>query len=252
MRVETFAISSPGSRAHQDDAFADAELIGGRCVVVADGAGGHHGGSVASRLVTDTVLLNLANHQAWGEEALLGAITAASRSVHRQQDASEALCEMSSTVVILCLDNDATTAYWTHVGDSRLLHFHGGVGQILTKDHSVLQSFVDAGVALPGGRHPDRSLLYAAIGAEGDMRPVVGAKRSLASGDAFLLCTDGVWDALPLPDIEALLRGSGTVRDWVEAIAAKVKSADKPSQDNYTAVGVWIGDAGGNSTSTGA
>jgi PPM family protein phosphatase len=147
---------------------------------------------------------------------------------------------MSSTVVILCLESEGRKAYWTHVGDSRLFHFRRGIGTQLTKDHSVLQSFEDAGVVLPGSAKPDRSVLYAAIGAEGDLKLVVDSKEVL-DGDAFLMCTDGVWDTVPVLEMENLLQEATTVEEWVRSVTDRVEQEHRESQDNYTALGVWLG-----------
>jgi len=241
MRIETYAISRVGSRAHQDDAVGDADLVAGRCAVIADGAGGPRGGAIASKVATEAILLNLASARSWSTERLEEAIAAASKSVKKHQDATPQMSEMSTTVVVLCLDPDGRRAFWTHVGDSRLFHFRRGVGAQLTRDHSVLQSFEDAGVVLPGSAKPDRSVLYAAIGAEGDLKLVVDSREDLRDGDAFLMCTDGVWDNVSLMEMERLLQESTTVEEWVRGVAETVAGAHRESQDNYTALGVWLG-----------
>lgn len=241
MKIDTYAISRVGSRAHQDDSVGDADLVAGRCAVIADGAGGHRGGAIASKVATEAILLNLANARRWAPERLEEAIAAASRSVKKQQEAHPNMAEMSSTIVVLCLEPDGRKAYWTHVGDSRLFHFRRGVGTQLTRDHSVLQSFEDAGVVLPGSARPDRSVLYAAIGAEGDLKLVVDSKSDLRDGDAFLMCTDGVWDTVSLQDMERMLQECVTVEEWVRAVADSVEKVRRESQDNYTALGVWLG-----------
>src|SRR5215217_4142624 len=103
MRIATYAISRVGSRAHQDDSVGDADLVAGRCAVIADGAGGHRGGAIASKVATEAILLNLASARQWSTERLVEAIAAASRSVKRLQEANPQMSEMSSTVVVLCL-----------------------------------------------------------------------------------------------------------------------------------------------------
>ena len=105
----------------------------------------------------------------------------------------------------------------------------------------MLQSFEDAGVVLPGSAKPDRSVLYAAIGAEGDLKLVVGSMTDLRDGDAFLLCTDGVWDSVSLMEMEQLLQESTTVEEWVRAVTARVEQMHRESQDNHTTLGVWLG-----------
>src|SRR4030095_6253442 len=127
MRITTYAISRVGSRAHQDDAVGDADLVAGRSAGVADGAGGHRGCAIASKVAVEAILLNLASARRWAPQRLEEAIAAASRSVKKQQDANPQMAEMSSTVVILCLDPQGRKAYWTPVGESRLYHFRRGI-----------------------------------------------------------------------------------------------------------------------------
>ena len=242
MHITSFAVCEQGSRDYNDDTFADADLMAGRALVVSDGAGGHRGGAIAARIVTDQVLLHLAKAPQWTENTLRDAVDAASAAVHRRQAEDRALSKMSATVVALCLDVGAGVARWAHLGDSRIYLFRRGIAQQLTRDHSVLQSFADAGLLdSMGDGQPDRSLLYAAVGAEGETRPEVGARHDLEEGDAFLLCTDGVWDTVPVADFERLLGFAGSVQEWVESIAAAVRGTASPKQDNYTALAAWVG-----------
>lgn len=242
MMLTTFAICQQGGRDHNDDTFADVDLMAGRALVVADGAGGHRGGAVAARTATDAVLLHLASAAQWSDQALREAVERAGAAVHRAQVENRTLKDMSSTIVVVCLEAFTGTARYAHLGDSRALHFRRGLSRQLTTDHSVVQSFIDAGLANPvDGAGVDRSVLYAAIGAEGDTKPVVRALDGLEDGDAFLLCTDGVWDTVPQKEIERLLGSAGSVQEWVESIADAVRRAGRRNQDNFTALGAWLG-----------
>jgi PPM family protein phosphatase len=243
MQITSHWFTDTGSRDYNDDSCADANLMAGRCIIVADGAGGHKGGAVASKLVVDSILLHLAAEPNWDDKTMLAAIDAASASVHWRQNEDTALSEMSSTVAVLCIDAVAGWARWTHLGDTRILFFRRGIIEKLTRDHSVVQSFIDAGVydgEMATGR-PDRSVLYAAIGAEGETRPPVGSRLELQDGDAFLVCTDGVWDTIREETITALLNLAGSVEEWVSSVASVVRTTAKDKQDNYSAVGIWIG-----------
>lgn len=243
MQITTFAVSGSGSREHNEDAYADAELMAGRCAIVADGAGGHRGGAIASRLTVDTVLLSLASVQTWNEAALVAAIDAAGVAVRQRRDEQELESEMASTVAVLCVDVKARIARWAHLGDTRIMYFRGGAGTLLTRDHSIRQSLVDASlvseISLKTG--PTRSALYAAVGTEGDTRPRVGECSTLEEGDAFLLCSDGVWDTIDATRIANLLDRAVSAQRWVESIGSAVQQEAKPQQDNFTALGVWIG-----------
>ena len=243
IQITSFAVSNQGSRDHNEDAYADTELMAGRCVVVADGAGGHRGGAVASRLTVDAVLLDLANAQAWNEEAMVAAIDAAGVAVRQHRDEQRVRSEMASTVALLCIDAKSGVGRWAHLGDTRILLFRRGSVELLTRDHSVLQSLVDASLVSGNSQDagPNRSALYAAVGAEGDTRPRAGECSKLEDGDALLLCSDGVWDTVDAARIATLLDLADSVQQWVESISTAVLQAAKPQQDNYTAVGVWIG-----------
>jgi serine/threonine protein phosphatase PrpC len=76
---------------------------------------------------------------------------------------------------------------------------------------------------------------------EGDTRPRVGECSTLDDGDAFLLCSDGVWDTVDAARIASLLHLANSAQQWVDSIGAAVLQAANPKQDNYTAIGVWIG-----------
>ncbi|MDQ6620472.1 MAG: protein phosphatase 2C domain-containing protein, partial [Pseudomonadota bacterium] len=217
MHITTFAISDAGGRQYNQDAYGDAELMAGRCVIVADGAGGHRGGGIASKLLVDAALLYLAAVPQWDTDALIGAIDAASLAVGKRQSQDNLLREMSSTVALLCLDPHSRLAQCAHLGDSRILFFREGSAVQLTKDHSVVQSLADAGLlgTTSSGAKVDRTTLYAAVGAEGDTRPVAGAPIALRDGDAFLLCTDGTWDTVSNEAMSSLLSSSTSVEEWV-------------------------------------
>ena len=79
------------------------------------------------------------------------------------------------------------------------------------------------------------------MGTEGDTRPRVGECSTLEEGDAFLLCSDGVWDTIDATRIANLLDRADSAQRWVESIGSAVQQAEKPQQDNFTALGVWIG-----------
>lgn len=241
MKIRTCAVSEAGSRHGNEDAYGNAELMEGQCVVVADGAGGHRGGAVASRLAVDATLLHMGAVPIWDNHSLIAAINAAGNALRARQAQEPPLREMSSTVAMLCIQAQSRVARWTHLGDSRILFFRGAETRQLTRDHSVLQSLTDAGLvgnSLPSAKF-DRTVLYAAVGAEGDTSPEVDSLL-LEEGDAFLVCTDGTWGSISTETMSSLLHRSRNVQHWVESVREEVTKASNPSQDNYTAVGIWL------------
>jgi len=93
-----------------------------------------------------------------------------------------------------------------HIGDSRAYRFRDGKLEQLTKDHSLLQERVDAGLLTreQAAVAPGRNLLTRALGAdpEADLETHMHKVRS---GDLYLLCSDGLTDMIADAHIANLL-----------------------------------------------
>ena len=65
---------------------------------------------------------------------------------------------------------------------------------------------------------------------------------ALLEGDAFLLCSDGWWDAFDLAGLAAsLVRASGP-EDWLALMQQAIEARALPRQDNFSAIAVWVRD----------
>ncbi|MBI3394052.1 MAG: serine/threonine-protein phosphatase, partial [Nitrospirae bacterium] len=117
----------------------------GALFVVADGMGGHKGGATASRLAVKTILDRYFNSRA-GEpgDRIRSAIEAANRAVLLKSQSDKGLDGMGTTVVALVVR--PPNAYVAHVGDSRAYVVRNGAIRQITKDHSLVQQWVDQGV----------------------------------------------------------------------------------------------------------
>ena len=127
--------------------------------------------------------------------------------------------------------------------------FRGGRIEARTRDHSLVQSLVDGGMLAPGkmSSHPQRSELLSALGVAADELQigVAAGQWTLAAGDVFLLCTDGVWEYVDDALIEQALADAASPHAWLEALEQCVlrAAADKPGHDNFSALTVWVGAA---------
>jgi len=150
---------------------------------------------------------------------------------------------MGATIAELRVDPVRQIAIWGHFGDSRVYWIRNNEILSVTQDHSVVKSLVAAGLISERDAltHPKKNILLGAFGVAGDVEPeVLKTPVYLADGDAFLLCTDGVWNCVSDHDILELLRTSLNVEEWVRKLESRVKESPLPDKDNYTAIGVWI------------
>lgn len=247
IQVAIATLSRIGSRRQNEDACGYWVADAGYCFVVSDGAGGHVGGAVASEIAVKAVLTDFAASPAFSKEAVSRAISIAESQIHQGRDGNRELRDMTATIAVLMLDPHARQALYGHLGDTRIYSFQRGRARQLTRDHSLVQNLVDAGYVAAGDlrTHPDRSVLLAALGIEGEVIAST-AERPLGvqEGDAFLICSDGLWEGMNEAEMEAALIKAGSVEEWLSAMAAYVEQIAKPSQDNYTAIGIWIGAPG--------
>lgn len=243
MDFETATLSQQGGRNYNEDSSASWLGEQGGCWVVCDGAGGHGGGDVASRVAVETIARRFAEAGAPVIEAVAELLQDANEAVIVQQRESAALRNMRSTVVMLAIDRERKTAMWGHVGDSRLYCIRDGRILHQTRDHSVVQSLVDAGYAENDAlrNHPQRSVLLSALGTEDDFEASFAAvPLTLRDGDVFLLCSDGWWEYVHEDQMLALLGQAKSPKQWLDLMEEALLANARPGHDNYTAVTVWV------------
>lgn len=248
MQLELAILSRRGGRNYNEDACGHWHSDSHLCCVVADGAGGHGGGDKASKLAVQQIISRYAAAPVASPEAVREMIVATNRSLIEHRGAAEGTQNMHTTIVALFIDLESYTATWGHCGDSRLYGFRGGKLAFQTRDHSLVQSLVDGGLLTEDRMrsHPQRSELLSALGVgEQDLQVSVSPQPwSLEAGDAFLLCTDGVWEYVLEPEMEAALADAASPNAWLDAIEQRVLAAavHKPRHDNFSALAVWVSD----------
>ncbi|MDR2155023.1 MAG: protein phosphatase 2C domain-containing protein [Burkholderiaceae bacterium] len=251
--LSTSQFSCAGQRAANQDAtgYHLDERFG--CFVVSDGVGGHAGGERAARIAVDTALNTFTDAPSITADSVQRGVAQANAGILSQQRADAEYARMSATLVALFIDRCSALARWAHVGDSRLYWFRRGVLATCTEDHSLSQrSREGAAAALVGsseaspanGAQPliQSNLLYRALGARAIVEPTISDAYPLADGDAFLLCTDGLWRLISPQVMERSLRLSASAEEWLALLrrAAEAK-ADVEGADNYSALAVWVG-----------
>jgi len=163
--------------------------------VVSDGMGGRTGGRMAADQVIATVtqvFSDMAEDDAGGLPELLKMMANEAHTVIRLAALSTEK-EPHATFVALIVRRDY--AVWAHAGDSRLYHFRGDRLMHLTEDQTYAWYLRAAGRE-EQAREADQKfkhMLVSALGLSRQPTLVVGDVSELQVGDAFLLCSDGLW-----------------------------------------------------------
>ena len=172
---------------------------------VADGMGGHDAGDVASAMVTDALLrLPIV----YGLDSLTESAVAALEEVNRQLIAlaasSESQRTIGSTVVGLAIANAQYRCFWA--GDSRAYRIRDGEIAQLTRDHSLVQDLVDAGMIEPeeAEKHPNANVITRAVGVTEELK-VQTVSGDARPGDQFLLASDGLTRLVEASELLAVL-----------------------------------------------
>ncbi len=195
-----------GERQEQQDALTI--LYGHRnasfLAVLADGAGGHQGGRLASQAVVAVAKEVWESSGGHVEDPKAFLLDLFNRAQNRIGGITkETGLEPRATVVAVYADD--RQAVWGHSGDSRLYLFRDGEFVQRTLDHSVVQILVDRGKVREEemGTHPDQGRLLQSLGGEEYQVPDIGGAPILG-GEVFVLCSDGFWEHLPREAIAKL------------------------------------------------
>lgn len=202
---------------------------------VADGAGGHEHGEVASGMLADMLGTLPAEMDGAGLMAQVRAGVAETHRALRARADEEAAhtggpVTIASTVVVLLASGQHFACLWA--GDSRAYLLRHGTLTRLTRDHSLVQALVDQGTLSEeqAENHPHANVITRAVGADGpdpELDKVTGVAEA---GDRYLLCSDGLTKTLDEPNIAGLLAGDDPAQRLVAA------ALDRRASDNVTVV----------------
>ncbi len=245
MQFSVYQVSRKGGREKNEDRMGYCYTRDAGLFALADGMGGHPEGEVASQLALQTLSAmfqreakpKLADPLRFLQEAIIAG--------HHQllRYATErALMDTPRTTLVACLIQ-GKQAYWAHCGDSRLYLVRGDKLVARTRDHSYSELQETLSHVVPMGDRVNRNVLFTCLGSPG--KPVVDTAGPLVvhPGDRVMLCSDGLWGALPdsvitevltkrqisdaVPElVERALREAGEKSDNVTVLAVEWESAE--------------------------
>lgn len=175
---------------------------------VADGMGGHEGGDVASAKVTEA-LMHLP--VAYGLDNVIDNAIVALKRVNKELIAmatGQAQRTIGSTVVGLAIAGGQYRCFWA--GDSRAYLLRGDEIIQLTRDHSLVQDLVSAGMLEPeeAEDHPNSNIITRAVGVAEDLK-IDTVDGDVRPGDQFLLASDGLTRLVNAAELAATLSSYG-------------------------------------------
>lgn len=196
---DCYEVFAPGVSAEPLAPGPLALAAGGALLVVSDGMGGALGGEEASRFCVERLAEEIAAHHASRDQikTMRDTLLAVHAALATRAEANPGWQGMGATLSALWL-LPGGTAILGHVGDSRIYILRHGRLRQLTQDHSLGAGMVRRGEmteeALTRFRY--RSILEQVMGGDGrKIEPQVEAVE-YAPGDAFALCSDGLFGPL--------------------------------------------------------
>lgn len=205
--------TDPGlTRENNEDASSFDEVSG--VAVLADGMGGYNAGEVASSMAVSIIQNEMGRWLAEAgtvatvqdiRRALEICVSNANTAVYRAAHDNAHYAGMGTTLVAgVFRGADLVVG---HIGDSRCYRLRQGELVQITRDHSLLQEQIDAGLLTPeqAALSMNKNLVTRALGVD-DAVLLEVHEHTVEAGDSYLMCSDGLSDMVRDSDIARVLQ----------------------------------------------
>jgi PPM family protein phosphatase len=201
--------------------------------VLADGMGGYNAGEVASGMATAFIRsemsrwLSQVGKTANAREvrrALEICVDNANRSIFNAANSNPQYAGMGTTLVVgVCHEARLMIG---HIGDSRCYRLRGDEFSQVTKDHSLLQEQMDAGLITPeqAATSLNKNLVTRALGVEDSVLLEINEHR-VEPGDLYMMCSDGLSDMVDDAGIAEILKSDDSMEQKALALIAAANAA---------------------------
>ncbi len=222
--------------------------------VLADGMGGYNAGEVASGMATSLLAEHLgrwlddAGPEPDGRDlrrAMQTCVAEVNCAIYESAQANAHYAGMGTTLVVAVFQGPRVVV--GHIGDSRLYRLRSGSLSRVTRDHSLLQEQLDAGLITPqqAAVSVHRNLVTRALGVDEAVLLEV-AEHRVEPGDCYLLCSDGLSDMVDDAGIAALLGQDASAEARARALVEAANA--RGGRDN---ISVLLVQAGGTTAKRG-
>jgi len=225
---------------NEDQAMALTNASGNVLLIVCDGMGGQKKGDLASSLAVHTITTSFKNRKGFlntyfAKLWVSKIIREANKCIYEQSQSNPNYQGMGTTVVMLLILKDI--AILANVGDSRcyFLKNHHDFVQV-SEDQSYVAYLLRTGQITPQEAlvHPKRHVLMNALGIYPSAS--VDIKTIPYLNEEVLLCSDGLYNNVPVEDIAAVIKGNDSIEQKVNELIA---IGNKNGGSDNIAVVIW-------------
>ena len=235
------------SRDNNEDSVAVDEDT--RLAVLADGMGGYNAGEIASGMATAFIKSEMSR---WLTEvggtarakevrrAMEICVDSANLSIFNAANSNSNYSGMGTTLVVGVFRDDLLVL--GHIGDSRCYRWRAGKLEQISRDHSLLQEQIDAGLVTPEqAQHSNiKNLVTRALGVEEIVLLEVN-EYPVELGDLYLMCSDGLSDMVQDAAIAKILSAEGGLEQKVQMLVDAAN--DSGGRDNISVLMVEVLEA---------
>jgi serine/threonine protein phosphatase PrpC len=246
VQVECAELSLIGDREENQDRVAVARGTNAVLLAAIDGMGGHSDGAKAAAMATETITeaFRRTAQPVFDPQGFLHLTIGRAHSNLVQLGNGLRVEARPRATCALCLVQDGT-AYFAHVGDSRIYHLRQQRVQERTRDHSHVELLLQEGLITEEeiSDHPMRNFVECCLGGNFALPGMsIGSARRLRPGDVLLVCTDGFWSGLDDADVATFGADDEPVEKGLRRLADRAVKANAPYSDNTSVAALrWLG-----------
>ena len=218
--MNCFGLTDKGKiRQENQDSFLIEDCAKASCSILAlcDGMGGANAGGLASQLSAKAFVNYIYYHLTTYPTRLsdyprvmMEACDEANGVAWAYSQFGDQLTGMGTTMVAALIRRNGS-GFVLNVGDSRAYQMHRRTLQQITRDHSLVEELLEAGIITKeqARNHPQKNVITRALGSDREVTADT-YEVNLAPGDCLLLCSDGLSNIVPEEEITAVLSDSAT------------------------------------------
>jgi serine/threonine protein phosphatase PrpC len=247
MVIEAAEISLLGNRHENQDRVKAVRANRASLLIAVDGMGGHANGARAAELtieVIEKVFLDQ-RHPIFDPQGFLHLAIGAAHAAVVGLGASMPVETRPRATCALCLVQD-DSAYWAHIGDSRIYQLRNGKVIEQSRDHSHIEVLLYDGAITREqlASHPMRNYVECCLGGDSELpKMTISRRKALQQGDVLLVCTDGFWSPLANEHLVGLGSTEGSIDKNLRALGSIATQTAAPHSDNTSAAALRFGSA---------